>query len=261
MTNYIILLPPSEGKKKRGDESMPLRLVKNFKQYNYFKNLWIEREEIYGKLREAITKSSFKDLEKIFDLKGKNLQDVIEITSDLLNQETMPAIQRYNGVMFNAIDYINMNENKKKNFEESVIFIDGMFGLLKPLDLIPEYKLKITSKFLDINITKFWQEKLKSILSGEFKEKLVVDILPESHKKVITKNEDYNIISIKFCEVKENKLINVGHDSKKLKGEIVNYLVEKENITREYIKEFKHTMGYKFSEKYSNYKELIFLKL
>ena len=36
MTNYIILLPPSEGKKKHGDETKPYRVVKNLKQYNSF---------------------------------------------------------------------------------------------------------------------------------------------------------------------------------------------------------------------------------
>jgi len=258
MTNYIILLPPSESKKTGGDETKPLRLIKNFKKDNYFETLWIEREEIYGKLRETISKSTHEELEKILDLKGKNLQNAIEINSDLLNKETMPAIERYDGVMFKAIEYNKLNEKQKENFNNSTIFIDGMFGLLRPQDKIPEYKLKINSKFSDIDITKYWKQNLIGLFHSLFKEKIIIDILPETHRKVVTIPSDSKYYQIKFMIEKNGKNVNVGHDSKKLKGELIQYISNKEQITRKYLEEFKHKDGYIFNEKLSNENEIVY---
>jgi len=280
-TNYIILLPPSEGKKTGGDSSKPTRIVQNFKKYNNFISLNNDRELILETLQNLIfskglgivsKKNSLKlkkiislaedtkELEKIFELKEKNLQDAIEITCDLLNEGTMPTISRYDGVMFKAINYENMSENLKNNFNYSVLFIDGMFGLLKPQDLIPRYKLKITSKIGEINITKYWRENLGSYFRYLFKEKLVIDILPSAHRKVVKFDEEDNYVSIKFCKIKDNKLVNVGHDSKKLKGDLINYIVSFENISRSDLEKFEHVDGYKFSEKYSLKNELVYLK-
>ena len=259
MANYIILLPPSESKKKEGDENKPYRLAKNLKKNNYFISLESDREYVYGKLREAITVLKEKELEKVLELKGKKLQESIETISDMLNLPVMEAIERYTGVMFSAINYEKMTSEQKENFNNSVLFIDGMFGLLKPTDLIPDYKLKINSKYLEIDISKFWKERLKGILEVYLKDKIVIDILPESHRKILNPNLT-NIIQISFCELKNGKLVQVGHDSKKLKGEIINMIVSKENINTSDLKGFKHSMGYSFSEKNSTEKLFVYLK-
>ncbi len=259
-TNYIILLPPSEGKKEGGDETKPYRFIQNLKSNNTFINLSTQREEIYSKLRETIAETGFENLEKVFELKGNNLINAIEITSDLLNKETLKTIHRYNGTMFKYINYSNMDKKSKENFEKSTIFIDGMFGLLKPNDLIPEYKLKITSKFLDINITKFWKNHLSKLFESIFKNKIIIDILPETHRKVITISNNDKYFVIKFCEIKNNKLINLGHESKKLKGEFINYLISFNELSPQILFDFKHSDGFKYSKENSKDNEIIYLK-
>lgn len=264
MSDYIILLPPSEGKSKAGDETKPYRMVKNLRKYNSFINLEIEREFIYNSLRDSLQKLSESELEKVFELKGSNLQEAIEVLSDLLNKETMPAIQRYSGVMFNAIEYSSLEEKRKENFDSSVIFVDGMFGLLRPQDYIPEYKLKINSKFLKIDVSKYWKEHLKSDFQELFRNKTVIDLLPEAHRKVVEYKGAKEVFKIGFAEKKNNKIVATGHNSKKLKGGLIRHIVARERVDEDYLKTFKHSEGYIFSEKHSNLdteeKELIFLK-
>lgn len=260
MTNYIILLPPSEGKLKGGIESKIFRVVQNQKKYNEFISLRSDREYIYDQLRKAISEVSEDELEKILELKGNKLQEAVEITLDLLNEETMPAIERYDGVMFKGINYLKFDDKCKERFNESVIFVDGFFGLLKTQDLIPEYKLKISSKFLDINITQFWKEKLAGYFNTLFRDKIVIDLLPEAHKKVVSIGENNEVFSIKFCEMKNGKLVNVGHESKQLKGEIVKYIISKERISKKDLEEFSHSLGYKYSKENSSKNEIVYLK-
>jgi len=261
--NYIILIPSSEGKKTGGDESKIYRVVKNNKKNNYFmKDLWIERENIYGKLRETISEMNFDALEKILDLKGNNLKIAIEKNEDLLNQETLVAIERFSGVMFQAINYKGLNDKEKNLFNRSAIIVDALFGLLKPEDLIPDFKLKLSSKLKDLNLIDFWKVNLKPILSKEFEGKIVIDILPDNFRKTIPSDliEINDYVRVKFMENKSGKTINVGHNSKQLKGEFIRYLLKKENINRDYLENFKHSAGYIFDKDLSDEKSIIYVK-
>lgn len=260
MKDYIILLPPSEGKTKGGDETKIYRVVKNLRKYNNFNFLEIEREYIYNALRNSFGKLSRSELEKVFELKGDNLTKAIENLSDFLNLSTLKAINRYDGVMFKAIDYNSLSLAQRNKFDSSVIFIDGMFGLLKPSDLIPDYKLKITSKFLDVDVTKYWKERLVGPIKEQVRDKIVIDILPEAHRKVLTYPSSTEHYKITFAELKKGKLVNAGHNSKKLKGEFVRYIIDKDKISKSDLISFKHSEGYVYSENFSSGNEIVYVK-
>jgi hypothetical protein len=259
MTNYIILLPPSEGKAKEGNENKPYRLVENSKQHNYFKKLNFDRQYLINSLKEAISISETKELEKIFELKDKKLQEAIENILDILNLPTLPAIERYTGVMFKAMNYQNLSDIEKERANQSILFISGLFGLLKPQDYIPEYKLKISSKIKDLSITQFWKERLRGILELEIKDKLILDLLPQTHQKVLEYNS-LDTIKIQFAKKENGKLKQEGHFSKELKGEFIKYILKKEKITKEYIKAFTHSKGHTFDAEKSSENTYIFSK-
>ena len=85
-------------------------------------------------------------------------------------------------------------------------------------------------------------------------------MLPNSHRKIIdfsNVKEHYQII---FGEEVNGKLKNSGHFSKELKGEFVNFICSKNNISYEDLISWKHSSGFSFSEKYSNDGVIIYLK-
>lgn len=258
--NYLILLPPSEGKEKGGEDSKTYRFICNLRKYNRFITLRDERDYIYNKLREAINTLEKEELVKIFDISEKKLQEVIETTLDMLNLEALPAIERFSGTMFKAIDYFSLEQRAKENFNNSVYFVDGMFGLLSAQDYIPEYKLKISAKFLDIDLTQFWKRRLRSEFSTLTKDKFVIDLLPQTHEKVLSLPESANHIKITFYKKEGEQLKNEGHNSKKLKGELIRYVVREKSVSYDKLKEFRHSQGHSFSKEHSSEKELVFIK-
>ena len=260
MTNYILLLPPSEGKTKGGNEEITYRQVENSEQYNFFLSLQFDRQEVYNKLRKSINELDEHSLEKLFGVKEKNLKESYESILDMLNSPTLPSIERFSGVMFKAIHYFSLDLAEQERFNESTLFIDGMFGLIKPQDFLPEYKLKISSKFLDINLTKFWKERLKGEFDSLFRNKLVIDILPEAHRKVVSKNENTQYLEISFVDLKNGKYKQAGHNSKELKGEFVRYLVSFTTISRKELEIFSHSSGYSYSSELSTKHKVVYLK-
>ena len=259
-TNYTILLPPSEGKNSNSTNDK-YSIEKLNKTNNSFIELDTLRYQISSNLKDSINSSDEIKHEKILDLKGNNLKSAIQKTLNFENELTTSTINRYDGVMFKAINYNDMSQVQKENFNNSVIFIDGMFGLLKPQDLIPDYKLKITSKFGRFNMTSFWKENLYEKLNKIFQNtELVIDILPGAHRKVVNFSNAENYVEIMFATIKDGKLKNAGHESKKLKGEIINFIVEHNTISIDKLKTWKHSSGYSYDAKNSNEHLLVFLK-
>lgn len=237
--NYQILLPPSEGKNIGG--------INSFKCEN--------NDVIYliSLIKDFLNKEeSDAKIEKLLELKGKKLEEAKRIMSNLFDEKTLRSIDRYSGVMFKAINYSDFTKVQKSNFDSSVLFIDGLFGVLKPQDQIPNYKLKITSKVDGLSIAKYWKEKLNSFFEKEFKDKIIIDILPLAHRKVINYSSAKELYKINFFDkIGPNKYKNAGHFSKQLKGELIGYLSEKEDISLDYLKKFKHKRGYEYCKEIS----------
>ena len=261
MKDFIILLPNSKSKNNLNKFEKYEKVMKN-KQDNFFIELDDKRKLIYENLLNLVNSNSFENLKKIFDLKDSNkLEKEIEIVKNFFSNETNYSIEKFSGVMFKAINYNLLNEVQKNNFNDKVIFVDSLFGLLKPLDKIPDYKLEFTTKF-NFNLKKFWEENLsyffENILQKDF---LIIDLLPQTHKvfnkKII---ESSNYFEINFFEEKNGEFKNVGHSSKKLKGELINYLQGFDKIDLNILKKFKHSENFKFNGSLSNENKIIFSK-
>ena len=189
----VILIPPSEGKADGGSDK-PLKSVSG----------------ITADLIEAIKSAEPK---KLYGLKEKALEKAITANKDVLSSNTMPAIERYTGVVYDAIDYRTLQN--KSEFDKKVLIVSGLFGLVAPTDLIPNYRLKIDK----LKAAKLWL----NCNSEQLKDTYVIDLLPQAHKKAV-KYE--NGIAVEFVLMKAGKKKPAGHQGKHIKGRFVRWLIE-----------------------------------
>lgn len=202
----MILIPPSEGKTQGGNSS----------------KLTILREETSNLIKELQT---HPNQQKLLGVKGKALEKAIEINKNILTTNTMPAINRYSGVVYKAIDYETLSTKEKDNFNKKIRIISGLFGMLSPTQLIPNYKLKIEK----LNSANIW----KPIITKELKNNFIIDLLPKAHQKAL---EYENGIQVDFVIEKQGKKIPAGHNGKHIKGRFIRWLI-KNNV--ENPKDFK----------------------
>ncbi|MFT4244010.1 MAG: peroxide stress protein YaaA [Candidatus Woesearchaeota archaeon] len=259
MVNYIICIPNSEGKASGGDENLIYRFVSNMKKNNYFLKLQPQRDLIIDEIKRILRDLSQEEIFKFFNLNGENLKDAISTMAALKDEECMSVIDRMSGVMYNSIDFDSFSEIEKQRFNDSVLIFDGLFGLLKPQDKIPNYKCKVSMRLFDSTLAKFWSKELKGYLEFVCRDKLVLDILPISHKEMIPKDEKLERIEIVFAKRLGSSYKLEGHASKELKGEFVKYIVGFELISKENLKNFKHSKGHTFSQKFSSEKEFVYI--
>jgi cytoplasmic iron level regulating protein YaaA (DUF328/UPF0246 family) len=210
MTKILFLLPPSEWKNSENKYSSEELNFKFEKPINIANNV------------------SEKDLKCKWD----RFLEWLELNKNIKNSETIEAIKRYSWVMFNAIDYCWMKENWKEFFEENFLILSGMYWIVKPLDIIWNYKLPIDSKWL----FDFWEEKIVKKIA-EIKPDFVVNLLPISYSKLlwlakcrkhIYKREfliksGIKILNINFLKENWDK---ISHWVKKIKWEWIKNICE-----------------------------------
>lgn len=197
----IFLIPPSEGK-----------------------NLWWKRWKeklsfLFEKPIDIAQNATQKDLK----CSGKRYEQGIELNTNIMWWEKLPAIERYSGVMYNAINYEGMSALWKTYFQEHFLILSGMYGIVTPQDLIGNYKLPIETNWL----YKFWGDIVTSTLN-ELQADVIVDFLPGAYKKMIQWDKiKSTIVQIDFFQKKDGELKKLTHGVKKVKGEYIHDICEK----------------------------------
>ncbi|WP_072682641.1 YaaA family protein [Arcobacter sp. LA11] len=207
-----ILLAPAETKNSGGNQA-------SFCKENFlFPELFEKREEILNKYEELLFLLSVEELSKWFGL--KKLDEVERYKESLLNKPSMKAINRYDGVAFDALDYNSLNKESQDFIDENVLLFSNLFGPLKASDLIPDYKYKQGAKLPDTNVEKFYMDNFTKILD-DFVGEEVIDLRAGFYEKFY-KVKNAQVLTFKF--VKDGKV--VSHWAKFYRGKVLQEIAK-----------------------------------
>lgn len=82
--------------------------------------------------------------------------------------------------MYEAIDYRGMSSSAQKFFSEHFLILSGMYGILRPDDMIGNYKLPIETK----GLYQFWWDVIPEAIA-ELQAEYIINLLPLSYAKLI----------------------------------------------------------------------------
>lgn len=139
----------------------------------------------------------------------------------------MPAYRLYTGVVYDNIEIDTLSKSALANLTSKTYAISGLWGLVRLSDHLPDYKLKISSRFDDVNLVKYWAYEVSGLIHKISKDKFVWDLLPNEHSKVWNDKDSAvtHIVAVRFVEEKAGKLKVVGHTAKAYKGKLVREIV------------------------------------
>jgi len=207
-----ILLAPAETKNSGGESP-------SFSKENFsFPELFSKREEIINIYEDLLKSSTIEELSKWFGL--KNLKDVEKYKESLINKPTMKAINRYNGVAFDALDYINLKDDEQKYIDENVVLFSNLFGPILAKDLIPDYKYKQGAKLPNISVEKFYLDNFTDTLDNFIEDELI-DLRAGFYEKFY-KAKKANVLTFKF--IKDGKV--VSHWAKFYRGKVLQEIAK-----------------------------------
>jgi uncharacterized protein len=179
-------------------------------------------------------------------------------------QNARPAIYAFNGDVYRGLDAYTIEESKIEALQQSVRIISGLYGLLKPLDLVQPYRLEMGTKLpvgKSKNLYEFWRQKVTNALNDELEDgELFVNLASQEYFKAIdTKVLKVPVIHVDFKEFKNGQYKTIAIFAKLARGYMTRFIIENAVETVDELKTFT-TDGYAYDSNLSNDTKLVFTR-
>ena len=180
------------------------------------------------------------------------------------NKNSYPAISCFEGDVYKNINIECMTSKKLNFLQKHVRILSGLYGLLKPFDLIQPYRLEMGTKLINSNgnnLYKFWGNKINEYLKDDLNENTILVNLAsnEYYKSINSKNINNKIITPVFLDEKKGKFKVVSFFAKRARGSMVEYITKNKLDKIEKLRDFTG-LGYTFDKSRSSESEYVYCR-
>lgn len=227
-------------------------------------DLCFQKEAEY--LNSILKRKSPEDLSQLMGVSSK----IADLNYERNNDWSLPftkknarqAVYAFSGDVYRGLDAYSVEDYKIDFMQNSVRIISGLYGLIKPLDLIQPYRLEMGTKLSfdnNKNLYEYWREKITNQLNLELsKDEPVLNLASNEYFKAVdTKVLKSDVYSANFKEFKDGNYKTIAIFSKKARGMMTRYIIENNITDISSLKSFNYD-GYVYHENLSSDKELIF---
>jgi cytoplasmic iron level regulating protein YaaA (DUF328/UPF0246 family) len=179
-------------------------------------------------------------------------------------ENARPAIYAFNGDVYRGLDAYTIEASKMEALQQSVRIISGLYGILKPLDLVQPYRLEMGIKFpvgKSKNLYDFWRKKVTTALNDELEEgELFVNLASQEYFKAIdVKILKVPVVHVDFKEFKNGQYKTIAIFAKLARGYMTRHIIENSVETIDGLKTFA-TDGYAYDANLSTDTKLVFTR-
>ena len=249
MAAPLILLPPSEGKAPGGDgppwSAGTMRLASLDRQRRKVLDALARHAREHRRQPEPV-------LAKLLGVKGEALTAAVEADRSVRRSPTMPAIERYTGVLYDELDHASLPARSRRRLADQVLIASGAFGFVAPLDPIPDYKLKMGASLPGIGkLSTAWRPHLDAALAPLVAGRTVWNLLPNEHAAAWSGSDELAAeVVVRFADevVRDGRteLAAVAHWNKLLKGALVRHVLATQLDEPAGLAAFEHPLGYRY---------------
>jgi len=250
-----IILSPAKSLNFKG--KLP---IKKFSQCSF-----LDKSAVINKV---LKQKSPKELSELMSISGKlaelNYLRNQEWSLPFSTENARPNVFTFDGEVYSGLDAYTISEEKLNQLQEKLRILSGLYGILKPLDLIQAYRLEMGTNLSvekSRNLYDFWKNTITEALNNELSEgELFVNLASKEYADVIDFKRLKGIhITPEFRDFKNGKLKIISFFVKKARGLMTRYIVEQNCKTIEDIKKFD-LENYRFDKNLSNESKLVFTR-
>lgn len=166
-----------------------------------------------------------------------------------------PAMYAFKGDVYQGLEAYTLPEDNIERLQRILRILSGLYGVLKPLDLIQPYRLEMGTPLKagsHKNLYAFWKKRLTAYLNEELEEgELFINLASREYFSAIDEKQlKVPVITPIFKDWKNSTLKVISFFAKKARGAMVRYIVDTDAKTLEDLKEFKDH-GYLFSPEHT----------
>jgi cytoplasmic iron level regulating protein YaaA (DUF328/UPF0246 family) len=209
----IVLLPPSETKQTGGSG------VKTSVSF-------AEMASTRAAIQTELLKLCKDPAAAIKALKlGPKQHGEIAINLSLTKPKTRPAIDRYTGVLFDALKQDGLSSSELKRASKLIYIQSALFGLISAADQIPNYRLSAGSKIPGVNLKELWSKAHEPVWS-KFKNELVIDLRSKAYAELAPIPEHIKSYEVEvLVEDSKGNRRALNHFNKQAKGLFVKAIL------------------------------------
>ncbi len=251
----IVVISPA----KKLDENCDKNLVTNFTIPPYL--------EDSKKIIKSLRKYSTDKLSKLMNISEKisllNYERYIKWSLPFTKKNAHPALLLFQGDVYKGI---SVGDFKKEDFiyaQKSLRILSGLYGILKPLDLIQPYRLEMGTQ---IKIGKhndlydFWGDEITKAINEDKNSDYLINLASVEYFKSINKEKlNAKLINITFKEKRNGSYKIIGINAKKARGLMSRYIIKKKISNPMHLKKFKEE-NYSYNKNLSSDSDWVFTR-
>ena len=232
---------------------------------NYTESLFLKDAET---IQKTLKKKKPKQLMELMDISEKladlNWERNQNWSLPFTPENARPAVFAFDGDVYTGLDAYTIPTDKFPVLEDKLRILSGLYGILKPLDLMQPYRLEMGTSLpigTKKNLYEFWKKKVTSSLNSELqKDELFINLASNEYFSAVdTKTLKVPVITPEFKDYKDGKLKMISFFAKKARGLMVRYIIDTNAETIEDLKQFNYD-GYAFDANLSKGTTLVFTR-
>lgn len=179
-------------------------------------------------------------------------------------ENSRQAIYAFDGDVYTGLDVYSLPIEKLDSLQDKLRILSGLYGLLKPFDLMQAYRLEMGTSLpigKNKNLYEFWKKTITKTLNDELqKGELFINLASNEYFSAIdVKALKVPVITPEFKDYKDGKLKMISFFAKKARGMMVRYIIDTNAETIEDLKRFNYE-GYGFDSNLSKGTTLVFTR-
>ncbi len=199
-------------------------------------------------------------------LAGLNAARFGQWSQPFTTENARPAVLAFNGDVYTGLDASSLTERDFDYAQQHMRILSGLYGLLRPLDLMQAYRLEMGTKLANqrgANLYQFWgdiiTDKLNEAIAAQGDDLLINLASNEYFKSVKKKSLKATVITPAFKDWKNGQYKMISFFAKKARGLMARYIIENQVNSLEQLKQFD-AAGYQYSAELSKGNDWVFTR-
>ncbi len=211
---------------------------------------------------------SINDLKAFYKCSPKIAAEAESYLTEFGTTRNTAAIFTYGGLVFQNLNSRTLDEKGILFLQENLFILSGLYGILRPLDLISPYRLDIsqtlpafTETFPSVNLYSFWKEKITASLNDHLQDgEPLLNLASEEYSKAVNRKKlKGSFVTVDFMEDQGNNMKSLPTYSKQARGLMTRYIAKEKIESIEKLKSFDLSR-YKFCEEASTDDRIVFAR-
>lgn len=226
-----------------------------------------EAKELINELRSYTSEELTALLETNPEITAKAVYNYSNWTAEHSLKNAKQAMFTYNGEVYRGLKAMSLSANEIEYAQEHLRIISGLYGVLRPLDLIEPYRLEMKTKLENSagkDLYAFWKEKIttniKQAITDSGKPAVLLNLASNKFFKAINKRTLHlSVINFDFLENKNGVYKSITIYTKKARGLMARYIIQNKIEKLEDLQGFNDG-DYWYNADFSSENKLVFCR-